>query len=38
MPELPMPEGPANRAIDLPSIPLVTITRSSDAKHSARPN
>jgi hypothetical protein len=38
MPELQMPAQLAERATDLPTMPLITITRSSDPKHSARPN
>jgi radical SAM superfamily enzyme YgiQ (UPF0313 family) len=40
MPDLPMPSDPADGAINLPSIPLITIQRpqSSQSHHTARPH
>ena len=40
MPELAMPSEPAGGAINMPSIPLITIQRSqsSQSHHTARPN
>ncbi len=40
MPELAMPSDPAGGAINLPSIPLITIQRSqsSQSHHTARPH